>query len=119
MAGKPNHETTDGSRKPRRTYERLGGTKRRTKPSSSAEGCPVPPEVSPGEHLADGLFVLDNQWRYTYVNRTGAASLPDHAGGVARQDDLGDAAARSQLAVPGGVYPCARAEDARGIRGVL
>jgi PAS domain S-box-containing protein len=74
MAGKPNYETTDGSRKPRRAYERLGETKRLSKLPSSIGGCPVPPE-SLLEGLADGLFVLDNQCRYAYVNRAGAASF--------------------------------------------
>jgi PAS domain S-box-containing protein len=74
MAGKPNHETTDGSHKPRRAYERLGGTKRRSKRPSPVGECAIQPGFLL-ENLADGVFILDTEWRYTYVNQTGAAAF--------------------------------------------
>ncbi|MEN6332811.1 MAG: PAS domain-containing protein [Phycisphaerales bacterium] len=72
MAGKPSHGTTDGSRKPRRAYERLGGTQRQPETPSPAGDHAIQPEFLL-ENLADGVFVLDKQWRCIYVNRTGTA----------------------------------------------
>lgn len=72
MAGKPNREATDGLHKPGHAYERLGRTAPRSKPCPPAGVCPIQPECLV-EDLADGLLVLDRQWRHIYVNRAGAA----------------------------------------------
>lgn len=74
MAGKPNQEMADGAQKPRRKVERLGTSKRRPQTIPVAEGYPIQPEAIL-ESITDGFFVLDKDWRCTYINKTGAASL--------------------------------------------
>jgi PAS domain S-box-containing protein len=70
MARKPKDETTDGVQKSPRKYERLGSGKR----SPEAGQHRIRTEILL-ESIADGWFVLDREWRYTYVNKTGAAFL--------------------------------------------
>lgn len=73
MAGKPDQDTTDGAPQPRRIYEPLDARKR---PSggSPVPGYPVRHETI-FDSIADGFFVLDKEWRCTYINKAGAASL--------------------------------------------
>ncbi len=71
MARKPNHETTDGARKSQQKYERLGSKQQPSKPAGETNECRIQPEILL-ESIADGLLVLDKEWRYTYVNHTGA-----------------------------------------------
>jgi len=76
MAGKPNRETTDGAHESRRAYERLDGekNKRLSRQPSVVNGCPVQPEAIL-ESITEGFFILDKDWRYTYINEPGAASF--------------------------------------------
>jgi PAS domain S-box-containing protein len=74
MAGKPDQDTTDGAPQPRRAYERLNAKKRSPQGAPSAPGYPVRHETL-FESITDGFFVLDKEWRCTYINQIGAASF--------------------------------------------